>query len=542
MPENALETIRGLLERAKELERLAPETARASAQEALALAREVGELRLSAEANSQLGRLALGEGDLEAALFYLYSAVGGLEVSAASERLAEAWAAVARALERGADWSGAIEAWTRAGDLAAERGQISEARTARLGTARCQLAGGLPEAAFATAQAELERAETGGKPAEQARLLTLSGAAARESGFTGALLRSEQDLARAIQLVSSPRHTKIAIDAEVELAHTLADQGRFEDSLRAAKTARDRAKALGDEELFAQCGLRVCESELGAGRGVEAKLAALEALEATNSAGTRARALSLIASADERLGAFPAGCDRWRLAYEARLEADALAIALLRTAISARMEFELGRMAAETDRIRSVELVEAGRALHESLEENRKLERRLHALSTLDELTGATNRRHFLLQGEREVSRARRYGKPFALVLAEVDSFEAMRKAHGEAAGDEVLVRIARTGQRSLRSIDLIGRIGSSSFAMLLVAAEGGDALKTGERVRQAIAGEEFASPSGSFRVTVSVGMAELAEGDAGLTSVLRRAQGALARARDSGGNRVIAF
>src|SRR5205085_3469055 len=85
-----------------------------------------------------------------------------------------------------------------------------------------------------------------------------------------------------------------------------------------------------------------------------------------------------------------------------------------------------------------------------------------------DHLTGLANRRRFERQLEREVARTRRYGRPFCLLLVDIDNFKAVNDERGHEAGDEALRRVANAIQSDTRGIDTGARIGGDEFAVIL--------------------------------------------------------------------------
>ncbi|HYY56212.1 MAG TPA: diguanylate cyclase [Pyrinomonadaceae bacterium] len=123
-----------------------------------------------------------------------------------------------------------------------------------------------------------------------------------------------------------------------------------------------------------------------------------------------------------------------------------------------------------------------------------------------DHLTGLANRRRFERQLEREVTRTLRYGRPFCLLLLDIDHFKAVNDTHGHEAGDEAIRQLAKTLQAGTRGIDLAARIGGEEFAVLLTETgfEGG--AEVAERLRHAIREEEIPTVG---RITASFGVAE---------------------------------
>ncbi|MGD8759999.1 MAG: GGDEF domain-containing protein [Anaerolineales bacterium] len=121
-------------------------------------------------------------------------------------------------------------------------------------------------------------------------------------------------------------------------------------------------------------------------------------------------------------------------------------------------------------------------ALHSKGEE-------LGSIALTDPLTGLSNRRHLIEQLERELSRARRYDRPFSLLYIDLDGFKAVNDGHGHRYGDIVLRGIAGAMRSVLRSSDMIARIGGDEFAVLLPETELNGADKVASRLRRAVTG-----------------------------------------------------
>src|ERR687883_895435 len=77
-----------------------------------------------------------------------------------------------------------------------------------------------------------------------------------------------------------------------------------------------------------------------------------------------------------------------------------------------------------------------------------------------DHLTGLANRRRFERQLEREVGRTHRFGRPFCLLLLDIDHFKLVNDTHGHDAGDEAIRRLAVALQAGTRGIHTASRIG----------------------------------------------------------------------------------
>jgi diguanylate cyclase (GGDEF)-like protein len=98
-------------------------------------------------------------------------------------------------------------------------------------------------------------------------------------------------------------------------------------------------------------------------------------------------------------------------------------------------------------------------------------EGRLRKQATLDPLTGLNNRSHFEALAAHTLARAHRDGTPVALLLCDVDHFKRVNDQHGHAAGDEVLVAMARTLSQNLREGDVLARWGGEEFLALMPAS-----------------------------------------------------------------------
>lgn len=100
-----------------------------------------------------------------------------------------------------------------------------------------------------------------------------------------------------------------------------------------------------------------------------------------------------------------------------------------------------------------------------------KLDLLMHDASH-DALTGLLNRRSYELQLDQAVSRARRYGWPFALVLLDLDDFKVVNDRYGHAAGDAALRAVGAELRAALRGGDVAARLGGDEFALLVVGVE----------------------------------------------------------------------
>jgi diguanylate cyclase (GGDEF)-like protein len=178
------------------------------------------------------------------------------------------------------------------------------------------------------------------------------------------------------------------------------------------------------------------------------------------------------------------------------------------------------------------------------LDENRRLQAELLALTIIDPLTGLHNRRHLDVVCATEWERARRDRRPLAVLFMDIDYFKAYNDFHGHRAGDDCLAAVGKAVEQSLqRPADVAARYGGDEFVVLLPDTYTDGALDVGRRVLGAIAGIHIPHGASAFgQVTLSIGIAALIPGpNQGFQELLERADRALYAAKQAGRNRVVA-
>ncbi len=166
----------------------------------------------------------------------------------------------------------------------------------------------------------------------------------------------------------------------------------------------------------------------------------------------------------------------------------------------------------------------------------KEAEKELQRLSTTDPLTGAYNRRMFMDLLTKEQQRTDRYGKPFSLLMFDIDHFKVVNDQHGHDAGDRVLMDIVRLSMETIRQTDSLARWGGEEFMVLLPGTDGTMACTMGERLRQGVAEHIFTD---GCHLTISVGITSLEQSDT-IDSLLKRVDEAMYKAKESGRNQVI--
>jgi diguanylate cyclase (GGDEF)-like protein len=186
--------------------------------------------------------------------------------------------------------------------------------------------------------------------------------------------------------------------------------------------------------------------------------------------------------------------------------------------------------------------LEKGRIYQELLEiteELREARDALETAATRDSLTGLWNRRSILELLKRDLARAQREEKPLSAVMIDVDHFKRINDRIGHPAGDKVLTEVTSRVASTLRSADILGRIGGEEFLIILYPADGRTAVDVMERARRACASGPVVVDSGKFDVTISLGAAVVDDfEDIDLSVILKTADHALYRAKEGGRNR----
>lgn len=177
------------------------------------------------------------------------------------------------------------------------------------------------------------------------------------------------------------------------------------------------------------------------------------------------------------------------------------------------------------------------------LEKNHKLKllsQELQALADTDDLTGVWNRRAFIEEGNKELQRVQRNKQPVCLLMMDIDDFKDINDAFGHEVGDEVLKLFTHCISANKRSYDIFGRIGGEEFAMLLPETRRPEAIELAERIRRKVSEIFFHKHHHEIRITVCIGVYELASNDTTILSALSKADERLYAAKRAGKNKVM--
>lgn len=339
-------------------------------------------------------------------------------------------------------------------------------------------------------------------------------------------------------------------------------QGRYEHALDLIGQAEAGFAALGDRANADMVALRRGQAQAGLGRHQRA-LAHFERAEAAmaNSGNkrylamlylARARSLQALGRPDEAY----ADLERYIDAHGRMASAERSQQArLLREQFdSDRRDFENSRLANETAlRERQVAaLLEARRWQWAAMALGSLLlvvlvgfvvrqlarVRRLRELAATDPLTGVANRRSIERLGEEAIVAAHAKAHGLCILVLDIDHFKPVNDRYGHLTGDRALARVAGACSTALRQHDLLGRTGGEEFLVILPRTGMAQARHVAERIRAAVEELTFTDIDPGLRLTVSIGVAELREGE-DLQALCARADLALYAAKDTGRNRL---
>jgi diguanylate cyclase (GGDEF)-like protein len=213
---------------------------------------------------------------------------------------------------------------------------------------------------------------------------------------------------------------------------------------------------------------------------------------------------------------------------------------LLRGDVSIALPEDGGRAREFTMMLTPVRIA-AGRVVGHALTlhdvtESAELLARLGELSSQDELTGLLSRHAWQEQADHELVRAVRYAYCLGVVVLDVDGLQRINDAHGPAAGDAALRALAAACRHTLRSFDLVGRLGSDEVGVVLPHLSAAETVEAGHRLRDAVGRLRVPAGDATVELSACVGVASTEHsGTELLPALLHQAETALRSAQAEG-------
>ncbi len=178
------------------------------------------------------------------------------------------------------------------------------------------------------------------------------------------------------------------------------------------------------------------------------------------------------------------------------------------------------------------------------ISDRKQFDERLQHLADHDALTGLFNRRRFTEELEQTLRQSRRFAESGAVLFLDLDGFKFVNDSLGHAAGDELIIRVARLLAQTVRETDTLARVGGDEFAVLLPRCDTESAGVVAEKLLAAVRRHGLAiSKDRQARVSTSIGIAQFG-GKADLTAdeVVVEADIAMYEAKDRGKDQYVFY
>jgi diguanylate cyclase (GGDEF)-like protein/PAS domain S-box-containing protein len=166
--------------------------------------------------------------------------------------------------------------------------------------------------------------------------------------------------------------------------------------------------------------------------------------------------------------------------------------------------------------------------------DNARLYEETRALSLLDPLTGLANRRMMEISLDKNFASAKRYERPFSVIMLDLDHFKNYNDTYGHVAGDRLLVEVAKMISSEVRETDLAVRYGGEEFAIMLPETKLERACEVAERIRERVLAHGA--------IKVSLGVSTYQEEMENKEDIVAMADDALYQAKQGGRNQTIAL
>lgn len=172
--------------------------------------------------------------------------------------------------------------------------------------------------------------------------------------------------------------------------------------------------------------------------------------------------------------------------------------------------------------------------------ENVLLHDEAQRLSITDGLTGVWNRRYLQMQFRQVLATSMRFGRPFSVLMLDLDRFKIVNDTHGHQRGDAILIEYAQRVSRTLREVDTFARYGGEEFICLLSETDIHGAVTTAEKILDVIRSEPFGGMGEApVKITTSIGLASYPEHGQSYQILVEAADRALYRAKQEGRDRL---
>ncbi|MCX7678522.1 MAG: sensor domain-containing diguanylate cyclase [Spirochaetes bacterium] len=168
---------------------------------------------------------------------------------------------------------------------------------------------------------------------------------------------------------------------------------------------------------------------------------------------------------------------------------------------------------------------------------------RLYRMATVDRKTRLYVHHFFLERLDEEIKRCQRYEQPLSVIMCDIDHFKQFNDTYGHQQGDVILKEIGALIRKNIRKMDIASRFGGEEFSIALPETKLNGAHAVASRIRKQVEAYPFSGLKDPLHVTISLGVAEYDKArDKSPEDLLKRADTALYKAKNSGRNRVAMF
>lgn len=200
---------------------------------------------------------------------------------------------------------------------------------------------------------------------------------------------------------------------------------------------------------------------------------------------------------------------------------------------------------------RTASLIKTNQQLQSEIEEHKESEKKrkkltmelskankeLMEISLTDVLTKLPNRRHAMQQLKKYWGESTQFGKPISLMMIDADHFKCVNDAYGHDAGDHVLCELSKILQHSVRTDDLVSRLGGDEFLIICPNTNHSGGMKIAEIVRKKVSQMRVETGAGYWQGSVSIGVADRTDDMESCEALIKAADKAVYEAKRAGKN-----
>ena len=172
-------------------------------------------------------------------------------------------------------------------------------------------------------------------------------------------------------------------------------------------------------------------------------------------------------------------------------------------------------------------------------EQLKKSNEQLHIQSITDPLTQLYNRRYLMDIGLMQFQLSCHNNQPLSVIAFDIDYFKNINDTYGHDIGDEILIKVSQAAKESLRSADILARVGGEEFTVILVNTNADKALEIAQRIQESIRETYVLIGKKKVTCTVSIGIITTDENTLLYSDILKRADAQLYKAKDNGRDRI---